>query len=54
MPRPQTPPPDSPLSRQHRLAQREAILLRQERGELTLQEAAAALARLDSPPVTRG
>lgn len=54
MPDSQTPPPHSPLSRQQRLAQREAILRQAERGEITQADAKAALARLDGPPVTRG
>ncbi|GGB64520.1 hypothetical protein [Deinococcus soli (ex Cha et al. 2016)] len=54
MPDLQTPPPRSPLSRQQRLAQREAILLQAERGEITQADARAAIARLDSLPVTRG
>lgn len=57
MPRPQasqTRTPNSPLSKSQRLVQREAILLQQERGELTPEEAQAALKKLDSPPVLRG
>lgn len=48
------PQSNSPLSKQQRLAQREAILLQQERGEITPEAARAALARLDGPPVIRG
>lgn len=47
-------PPQSPLSQRERLAQREAILLQQERGEITPEAARAALAKLDGPPVLRG
>ena len=47
-------PPSSPLSKRERLAQREAILLQQERGEITPAAAKAALAKLDGPPVLRG
>ena len=46
--------PNSPLSKQQRLAQREAILLQQEKGELTVEQARAALAKLDGPSVIRG
>ncbi|WP_156123063.1 hypothetical protein [Deinococcus radiopugnans] len=49
----QNPAAVSPLSRQQRLAQREAILLQQERGELSVTAARAALARLESPPALR-
>ncbi|GGO22148.1 hypothetical protein [Deinococcus humi] len=51
---PQTPPPRSPMSKQQRLAQREAILLQLSKGELTQTAAEAALAHLDSPPALRG
>lgn len=52
---PQTPPPPrSPMSRNERLAQREAILLQLAKGELTQTAAEAALAQLDSPPALRG
>lgn len=54
MPKEQQSPPNSPLSKQQRLAQREAIRLQQQRGEITKQEADAALARLDGPAVVRG
>ncbi|WP_278911617.1 hypothetical protein [Deinococcus wulumuqiensis] len=54
MDRTRTPTPNSPLSKQQRLAQREAILLQWARGELTPEAAKAALAKLDSPPVLRG
>ena len=50
----QTTPPNSPLSKRERLAQREVILQQERRGELTPAQARAALARLDSPPVLRG
>lgn len=53
MPKDQHPCPDSPMSRRERLAQREAILLQQERGEISVEAARAALARLESPPALR-
>lgn len=47
-------PASSPLSKRERLALGEAILSQQKRGELTPEQAQAALAKLDSPPVLRG
>lgn len=54
MPNEQQSRPNSPLSKQQRLAQREAIRLQQQRGEISAEDAQAALAKLDAPTVHRG